>query len=142
MTIALTHFFSVETWIDRFLSFYRDAFPHASITPKLHMMEDHVVPFLKKWKVGFGFLGEQAIHARFNFIRRNYSNMPNSVARLEAIMKEHLSQVCPTNIAKLPAPRPRKRKNPVASLYIILFVCIIITVLSFLSIIPTKKLSY
>ena len=115
MTIALTHFFSVETWIDRFLSFYRDAFPHASITPKLHMMEDHVVPFLKKWKVGFGFLGEQgaeSIHTRFNSIRRNYSNMPNSVARLEAIMKEHLSQVCPTNIAKLPAPKPRKKNEP------------------------------
>ena len=78
-------------------------------------MEDHVVPFLKKWKVGFGFLGEQgaeSIHAGFNSIRRNYSNMPNSVARLEAVMKEHLSQVCPTNIAKLPAPKPSKKKEP------------------------------
>ena len=143
MTIALTHFFSVETWIDRFLSFYRDAFPHASITPKLHMMEDHVVPFLKKWKVGFGFLGEQgaeSIHTRFNSIRRNYSNMPNSVARLEAIMKEHLSQVCPPTLQNCQHLNREKRKNPVASLYIILFVCIIITVLSFLSIIPTKKI--
>ena len=99
------------------------------------MMEDHLVPFLKKWKVGFGFLGEQgaesilasypgslrtgrepgyeakSIHARFNNIRRNYTNMPNTVTRLEAILKEHLSQVCPKNIVKLPAPNPRKKKE-------------------------------
>ena len=46
------------------------------------MLKDHVVPFLQRWKVGFGFLGEQGaelIHARFNSIRKNYSNMPNSV---------------------------------------------------------------
>ena len=93
---------------------YRDAFRHASITPKLHMMEDYLVPFLKKWKVGFGFLGEQgadSIHARFNNIRRNYTNMPNTVTRLEAILKKHLSQVCPKNIVKLPAPKPRKKKE-------------------------------
>ena len=67
------------------------------------MLEDHVVPFLQRWKVEFGFLGEQgaeSIHARFNSIRKNYSNMPNSVTRLEAILKEFLSQVCPQNIAR------------------------------------------
>ena len=75
-------------WIDKFQSYYSDSFPHASIAPKLHMLEDHVVPFLQRWKVGFGFLGEQgaeSIHARFNSIRKNCSNMPNSVTRLEAI---------------------------------------------------------
>ncbi|ORU90925.1 MAG: hypothetical protein A6F71_08250 [Cycloclasticus sp. symbiont of Poecilosclerida sp. M] len=85
-----------ETRIDTFISFYQDAFPHATVTPKLH----NVVPFLKKWKVkvGFGFLGEQgaeSIHARFNAIRRNFTNMPNRVTRLQAILNEHLTQVCP-----------------------------------------------
>jgi len=51
--------------------------------------EDHVVPYLHKWKVGFGSLGEQGAEsingARFNFIRKNFSSMPNSVTRLEAI---------------------------------------------------------
>lgn len=39
---------------------------HATITPKLHMLEDHVIPFLTKWGVGLGFLGEhgaESIHA-------------------------------------------------------------------------------
>lgn len=59
---------------------YRDSFPHATVTPKLHMLEDHVCTFLRKWMVGFGFLGEQgaeSIHARFNSLRRNFANMPN-----------------------------------------------------------------
>ena len=71
---------------------YRDSFPYATVTPKLHMLEDHVVPFLKKWKVGFGFLGEQgaeSIHARFNSLRRNFANMPNPVQRLKSILNEH-----------------------------------------------------
>lgn len=97
--------------IEVFLCFYRDAFPKATVTPKLHMLEDHVIPFLKKWKVGFGFLGEQgaeSIHARFNKIRRNFVSIPNPVLRLEAILKEHLNQVVPQNISKLPkiARRP------------------------------------
>lgn len=55
-----------EVDIDKFLSLYRDSFPHATITPKLHMLEDHVIPFLTKWGVGLGFLGEhgaESIHA-------------------------------------------------------------------------------
>lgn len=106
--------YHAETRIDNFLSFYRDAFPHATITPKLHMLEDHIVPFLKKWKVGFGFLGEQgaeSIHARFNAIRKNFTNMPNRVTRLQAILNEHLTQVCPHNIVKLPAIKKRTKKG-------------------------------
>ena len=34
--------------------YYRSTLPGSTITPKLHMLEDHILPFLKKWKVGFG----------------------------------------------------------------------------------------
>lgn len=79
-------------------------------------MEDHVVPFLKKWKVGLGFLGEQgaeSIHRRFNALRRNYVTMPSPVLRLEAILRDHLNQVVPQNIDKLPkiAKKPRKPRQ-------------------------------
>ena len=43
------HFLLSETDIDKFMDFYRDSFPRATITPKLHLLEDHVVPFLEKW---------------------------------------------------------------------------------------------
>lgn len=94
------------------MSFYRDSFPHATVTPKLHMLEDHVVPFLKRWKVGFGFLGEQgaeSIHARFNRIQESFVNMHNPVKRLAAMLKSHLLQVCPDNIVKQPLAKKRKK---------------------------------
>ena len=100
--------------IDKFMEFYRESFPTATVTPKLHMMEDHVVPFLMQWKVGLGFLGEQgaeSIHARFNSIRCNYSNMPNRLQRLEAIMREHYNQLCPDNIVRKPPPYKKAKKS-------------------------------
>jgi hypothetical protein len=103
-----------ERKIDNFLDVYREHFPEATITPKLHMLEDHVVPFLMKWRVGFGFLGEQgaeSIHARFNRIRPNFNNMHNAVDRLEAILKEHLIQVAPENIARQPAVKKYKKSH-------------------------------
>ena len=55
--------------IEVFLQFYRCAFPGASITPKLHLLEDHILEFMRKWRVGFGLLGEQgaeSIHTVYN----------------------------------------------------------------------------
>ena len=43
------------------------AFPDSSISPKMHLLEDHIIPWAKEWHVGFGLLGEQgaeSIHAR------------------------------------------------------------------------------
>ncbi len=96
------------------MAFYRNSFPLASITPKLHLLEDHMVPFIRRFGVGFGFLGEQgveSIHARFNGIRRNYVNMRSPVQRLAAILTEHLTQVCPDNVVKQPALKKRKTKE-------------------------------
>ena len=96
------------------MSLYRDSFPSSTVTPKLHMLENHVVPFLRRWKVRFGFLGEQgaeSIHARFNHIGLSYVNMPNPVERLKAILMAHLTQVSPQNIAKTPVLKRKKRKE-------------------------------
>jgi hypothetical protein len=46
----------LESDIDEFLHHYRMNFPTATITPKLHMMEDHVVSFISLWGVGIGML--------------------------------------------------------------------------------------
>lgn len=98
----------LDSHITKFLEYYRDSFPHASILPKMHLLEDHLVPFLKEYGVGLGFLGEQgaeSIHARFNQIQRNFSSMPNSAQRLECVMKEHFQQICPQNLSKQPQPK-------------------------------------
>ena len=59
----------LESNITEFLSHYRVAFPTATITPKLHMLEDFVVDFISQWRVGSGKMGEQgagSIHTVFN----------------------------------------------------------------------------
>ena len=55
-----------------FMHYYGDVFPEASITPKLHILEDHMVNFLRNWRVGCGLLGEQgaeSIHKVYNQLK-------------------------------------------------------------------------
>ena len=55
-------------------------FPSATITPKMHMFQDHAVEWVKVRNVDFGLLGEQgaeSIHARHsNHVFRNHELMP------------------------------------------------------------------
>ena len=98
--------------IDEFLKFYRHTFPNSSITPKIHMLEDHVVPFIRKWRVGLGMLNEQgaeSIHARFNTLQRTYGSMQNKVERLKCTVKEHFRQICPDNLSRMPSAKRRKQ---------------------------------
>ena len=97
------------------MDFYRNSFPHATVTPKLHMLEDHVIPFLETWGVGLGFLGEhgaESIHSRFNSIRQTCNRITNPVKRLHSIMKEHFLQICPDNLEKFPVKETRVFKKP------------------------------
>ena len=100
--------------IDKFLEAYREFFPHATITPKLHTLEDHVIPFLTKWGIGLGFLGEhgaESIHARFNELRRKNAKITEPTKRLYSMMFDHYLQVCPDNIQKMPEKTKRVFKK-------------------------------
>lgn len=56
--------FHSESSIPQFMEHYRRSFPHATILPKMHVLEDHVLPWLKCWRVGSGLMGEQgALHS-------------------------------------------------------------------------------
>ena len=113
MCIArLFTFFYSGDHIKKFMTFYREKFPNASVLPKMHMLEEHVVLWLKQWHVGFGLLGEQgieSIHAHFNSLNRTYKSMPEEVARLRQLLKEHLLHIAPENVAATPVPKSRKR---------------------------------
>ena len=109
-----SYFSLVVCDIDDFLGYYRSTFPESTVIPKLHMLEDHVVPFIREWRVGLGMMGEQgaeSIHARFNALERTYSNMTNSVQRLKCMVLEHLRQICPLNVARLPPPQKRLKMS-------------------------------
>ena len=78
------------------------------------MLEEHVVPFIRQWRVGLGMLEEQGvegIHARFNNLERTYSNMSNHVERLKCVVAEHWRQVCPANVFLQPPVQKRHKED-------------------------------
>ena len=98
--------------IHTFLTYYRQEFPAASITVKLHLMEDHMIPFLEKWSVvGFGLLGEQgaeSVHKDFNALKARYVNMPNAVERIRCTLQEHHLRCTPQLRDAKPLAKRRK----------------------------------
>ena len=97
--------------IKTFMTYYRSHFS-SSVTPKLHMLEEHVVPWIRRWGVGFGLLGEQgaeSIHKYFNSLKRTYSGIPDDLQRLKQMMVEHHLHVAPANTTARPPIVKRKR---------------------------------
>ena len=63
-----------------------------SMLPKMHFLDVHVVPYLKQWHMGFGFLGEQgveSIHHYFNDLERMYCGVRDPTQKLQLMLKEH-----------------------------------------------------
>lgn len=88
--------------------------PDVNISPKLHMLEDHVMEFICRWRVGFGFYGEQggeSIHHEFKHMKNRYSNIRNSTDRLKYMMDQHLLTTFPKAQELRPVPKKRKFKK-------------------------------
>ena len=96
------------------MRYYRENFPDASITPKMHMMEKHLLPQIQTWKVGMGVLGEQgaeSIHACFNLLERSYAGIPNKKDRLLRVMQEHFLKIDPENLVLAPPQKKWPKKD-------------------------------
>jgi len=77
------------------------------------MLEEHVLPFIQKWKVGCGFLGEQgaeSIHVYFNTLNRTYASIPDRLAWLKQKVVEHHLHTTPMNIEARPTPTKCSKK--------------------------------
>ena len=93
---------------------FRTAFPGVTITQKLHMLEEHIIPWIRRWQFGLGFYGEQgaeSIHAVFNSLQRNYHSIPNPLDRLKSIVKAHHLQVSPYVNERRPTVKKRKMND-------------------------------
>ena len=87
------------------------AFSHATIIPKMHILEDHVLPWLQHWRVGSGLMGEQGaeqIHAHIHHLEGVYSGIADPLQRLKYIMHEHMLQTAPSLSALQPPLKKRK----------------------------------
>lgn len=80
----------------------------------MHLLEDHMVPWLRRWNLGAGFMGEQgaeSIHAHINRLEATYSGIPNRVDRLKYIFKMYAIETAPSLLTLKPAIKTRKRKR-------------------------------
>ena len=58
----IVHYFFLEQTTAEFLHEFRASFPDASITPKMHLLEDHTLEWVRNLHLGFGFLGERELN--------------------------------------------------------------------------------
>ena len=88
------------------MDFYRDSFKESAVTPKLHMLEEHVIPWLR---IGFGFMGEQGAEGiQAANITPAYLNINDRVERLRGVLAKHHRQICPHLTSCQPAIKERK----------------------------------
>jgi hypothetical protein len=80
------------------MAFYRANFPDATILPRMHILEDHIVPWMRRRHIGAGLMGEQgaeSIHAHFHRLEYQYSGLVNPFDKLkyivnDTILRQHL----------------------------------------------------
>ena len=86
--------------IKKYMHFFREKFPEEPVTPKQHMLEEHVqhmleghVPvWLQHWKFGMALHGEQGVeqtHAVINTLKTRVRGIKNNKQRIDMLMKEH-----------------------------------------------------
>lgn len=100
----------VEENIKEFMTTYRKA--EMRVTPKLHILEDHIIPWIRRWQVGVGFHSEQgaeSIHALFNSLLRTYASTRNPTKKLQRVMTEHYLKNTPQNLARIPVIKRKKK---------------------------------
>ena len=98
-----------------FMNYFRTNFPNENISPKMHLLEEHTVEWVKRYNLGFGMMGEQgagSIHHRFNALNTTYSSIRNKEKRLLCIVKEHLISIAPDSIRAQPPPPKRAKRTP------------------------------
>lgn len=80
----------------------------------MHILEDHVVQWMEKWKVASGLMGEQGmeqIHSHIHRLEKTYCGVTNPLHRLTYVMREHLLQTAPALSTLEPAPKKRKTSS-------------------------------
>ncbi len=100
-TFHTYHLQFTERNIRRSLQFYRIEFPDARIPPKIHMLEEHMVPWIRRWEIGTWFHSEQgaeSIHAVFNSLKQTHCSIRNPLDSLRRVMVEHYLRNSPQNI--------------------------------------------
>ena len=112
--VTFSCFLVAEEDITDFPQFIGEKFPDMTVTPKLHMLEEHVCPFLRQWHMGLGFYGEQGIegiHSEFNTQSQHFDHVKEKDTRLLQILVNHHIATSPELAGKAPKPKERNLKR-------------------------------
>ena len=114
---------TIQSAINEYLSFYRKYFDH-SIIPKQHILEDHLVECIAKFKVGFGYLSEQgheSIHHEIKELEGHFEAIKPDHKRLLKMVEAHhlascpeLRHVIPEKVSRISLFEEKKEKNQCA----------------------------
>lgn len=77
----------------------------------MHVMEDHTIPWLRRFHVGAGLMGEQgaeSIHARMMKLERDFRGIKDELDSLKYIVKEQSLYTAPSLSALRPPVKRRK----------------------------------
>ena len=80
----------------------------------MHMLEDHVVPFTRKWRFPLVFFGEQggeSIHHDFVSLAETFSIVKPATDSLKKMLEEHFIVTSPSNREIVPT-KPSRNLNP------------------------------
>lgn len=106
--------FLTEHDIQTFAAYFRSKFAKFTFPPKFHMLEDHVVPFIKKWKFPLGFFGEQggeSIHHEFKIFEQTNISVKPASERLKKMLEQHYVVVSPKGRELIPEKGTRALKR-------------------------------
>ena len=89
---------SCERAINKYMKYFRSTFPDESVTPKQHMLDHHILPWISQWQCGLSLHGEQGIeqtHASVNALKGRVTGVRNDNMRLIVLLKEQYMSVAP-----------------------------------------------
>ena len=61
---------TIEKAIATYMDFYRTTFPDKRVTPKQHLLEQHCLNFIQRWKFRMAFHGEQGVELLHSTIEK------------------------------------------------------------------------
>ncbi len=105
------HIDSIQDKIDCYMEFYRNHFP-GQVIPKQHFLEDHIIPWIRRYHFGLGLLGEQggeSVHSEFNQLAQNARCIKRDKDRLMSMMRVHHTKVNPHIQSQCVKPKQYKK---------------------------------
>ena len=102
---------NLKKLLTEYMTFFRQHFRR--VLPKMHMLEEHVLPWIERWGFGMAMHGEQggeSIHAEYNEQKVIARGIIGETHKIESMMKNHLTK-CMPSLQRLVQPTKKKVKH-------------------------------